>query len=125
MASTTSDKNRWIREKLDRIYLMVPKGAKETIQGHAAAHSESLNGFINRAINETMENDHDEDRRKQRVAEAAKESGKPIEEVEDDGLEEAALSILEKKVKGIGKLYLAEKERQERSRDISPVETRK
>lgn len=45
----------WIAEKLDRINLTVPKGRKEIIKAHAAAHGESVNGFINRAINETME----------------------------------------------------------------------
>jgi len=41
----------------DRVELKVPKGQKEKIQAHAEAHSESLNGFINRAIDETMERD--------------------------------------------------------------------
>ena len=31
----------------------------ETVQAHAEAHSESVNGFINRAIEETMERDTD------------------------------------------------------------------
>lgn len=31
--------------------------AKETVQTHAEAQGESLNGFINRAISETMERD--------------------------------------------------------------------
>ena len=30
----------------------------EVVQAHAEAHSESLNGFINRAITETMERDN-------------------------------------------------------------------
>ena len=30
----------------------------EIIQAHAEAHSESVNGFINRAISETMERDN-------------------------------------------------------------------
>ena len=47
--------NEWIAEKLDRINLTVPKGRKEIIKAHAAAHGESVNGFINRATNETME----------------------------------------------------------------------
>ena len=29
----------------------------EAVQAHAEAHSESVNGFINRAIEETMERD--------------------------------------------------------------------
>lgn len=49
--------NKYMKEKYDRINLTVPKGDKEIIQAHAEAHSESVNGFINRAITETMERD--------------------------------------------------------------------
>ena len=41
----------------DRINLTVPKGQKETIREHADSMGESVNGFIQRAIKETMEND--------------------------------------------------------------------
>lgn len=57
MAGTTQYKNDWQKTKLDRISLTVPKGKKEQIQGHASAHGESLNGFISRAIYETMNRD--------------------------------------------------------------------
>ena len=50
--------NKYISKAYDRINLTVPKGEKETIQAHAEAHSESVNGFINRAIDETMERDN-------------------------------------------------------------------
>ena len=33
------------------------KGQKDTIKAHAEARGESVNGFINRAISETMERD--------------------------------------------------------------------
>ncbi len=36
---------------------MVPKGQKDTIKAHASAQGESVNGFIGRAISETMERD--------------------------------------------------------------------
>lgn len=42
---------------MDRINLTVPKGKKDTIKAHAEAQGESVNGFINRAIDETMERD--------------------------------------------------------------------
>lgn len=42
--------NKWIAKAYDRINLTVPKGEEEAIQAHAEAHSESVNGFINRAI---------------------------------------------------------------------------
>lgn len=49
--------NKWIAKAYDRINLTVPKGKKETIQAYAAAQGESVNGFINRAIDEKMERD--------------------------------------------------------------------
>lgn len=49
--------NKWMAKAYDRVNLTMPKGRKETIQGHAAARGESVNGFINRAISETMERD--------------------------------------------------------------------
>ena len=48
--------NKYMSENYDRI--TVPKGQKEIIKAHAEAHSESVNGFINRAIEETMERDN-------------------------------------------------------------------
>lgn len=50
--------NKYMRENYDRINLTMPKGQKELVKAHAEAHSESLNGFINRAITETMERDN-------------------------------------------------------------------
>ena len=50
--------NKYMRENYDRINLTMPKGQKEIVKAHAEAHSESLNGFINRAITETMERDN-------------------------------------------------------------------
>lgn len=41
----------------DRIELALPKGQKEVVQAHATAHSESVNGFIGRAISEAIERD--------------------------------------------------------------------
>ena len=58
MASKSEYRNGWIAEKLDRINLTVPKGKKDTIKAHAEAQGESVNGFINRAIDEAMERDN-------------------------------------------------------------------
>ena len=57
MAGKAEYKNQWQKENCDRINLTVPKGRKDSIQAHAAAHGESVNGFIGRAISETMERD--------------------------------------------------------------------
>lgn len=45
---------KWDSANLDRLSLAMPKGAKEAVKAFAAAHGESVNGFINRAINEAM-----------------------------------------------------------------------
>lgn len=47
-----------MKENYDEIKVRVEKGQKEAIKAHAEAHSESVNGFINRAIDETMERDN-------------------------------------------------------------------
>lgn len=49
--------NKWIAKTYDRINLTVPKGRKEEIKAHAEAQNESVNGFISRAIDETMQRD--------------------------------------------------------------------
>ena len=50
-------------EKLDEVRIRMPKGRKDIIKAHAEAQGESVNGFINRAIDETMERDHGKARR--------------------------------------------------------------
>ena len=49
---------KWDAANLDRLSIALPKGHKETIQAHAAARGESVNGFIGRAIGEIMERDN-------------------------------------------------------------------
>ena len=48
-----------MKERYDRIQLVVPKGKKAELQAHAADCGESLNGFVNRAIDETVERDNE------------------------------------------------------------------
>ncbi len=62
MATSTSQlraTKKYIREKLDEIKLRVPKGQREVIQQHAARQGESVNGFITRAVKETMKRDNE------------------------------------------------------------------
>ena len=49
--------NKYVKNNYDRVNVTMPKGKKETIQAHAAAQGESVNGFINRAIDHEMERD--------------------------------------------------------------------
>lgn len=46
-------------EKFDEMRVRAPKGQKAVIQAHCVTRGESLNAFINRAINETMERDRE------------------------------------------------------------------
>ena len=58
MSKTSSTvKNRYNEKAYDRINLTVPKGQKDIIKAHAESKGESVNGFIQRAIQTTMEND--------------------------------------------------------------------
>lgn len=52
--------NRYNEKAYDRINIAVPKGEKDKIKSHAESRSESVNGFIKRAIDETMERDNAE-----------------------------------------------------------------
>ena len=48
---------RYEDKAYDKVLVRFPKGKKDIIKAHAEAHSESLNGFINRAIDEAIERD--------------------------------------------------------------------
>lgn len=41
----------------DKTLIRMPKGYLPAVKDHATQQGETLNGFINRAINETMERD--------------------------------------------------------------------
>ncbi|MEI3298348.1 MULTISPECIES: hypothetical protein [Oscillospiraceae] len=49
--------NKYMAANYDRINLTVEKGRKEIIKAHAEARGESVNGFINRAIENQMDID--------------------------------------------------------------------
>lgn len=58
MGKTSSAvKDRYNAKAYDEIKVRVDKGKKDVIKNHAEAQGESVNGFINRAIEETMERD--------------------------------------------------------------------
>lgn len=49
--------NKYVAKAYDEIKVRVPKGDKDRIKVHADSRNESVNGFIKRAIDETMERD--------------------------------------------------------------------
>ena len=46
--------NRYNAKAYDRINIAVPKGKKDKIKAYAESCGESVNGFVNRAIDEAM-----------------------------------------------------------------------
>lgn len=52
------ESNKRYLTSLDEIKVRVPKGQKEEIKAHAESMGESVNSFIGRAINETIERDN-------------------------------------------------------------------
>ena len=51
---------KYAKEKLKRIPLDVTKEKYEAIKDHSTKQGETVNGFIKRAIDETMERDNNE-----------------------------------------------------------------
>lgn len=72
--------NKYVKEKYDRVLLTMPKGQKEELQAHAAAHGESVNGFIGRAIKETIARDGAE----KPIDAPKRDSGIPIPEQKEN-----------------------------------------
>ena len=48
---------KYMKNNYDKYQLRMPKGKKDKIKLHAENRGESLNGFINKAIDEKMERD--------------------------------------------------------------------
>lgn len=48
---------KYMKENYDEIKVRMPKGKREIVKAHATTRGESVNAFINRAIDRTMEED--------------------------------------------------------------------
>lgn len=53
--------NKYVKSNYDEVKLRMPKGKKDVIQAHAAQQGESVNAYINRAIDEAMQRDNFDD----------------------------------------------------------------
>ncbi len=58
MTERSKLKNQWISDNLDRVNLTVEKGKKNIIRSHAEGRGESVNAFINRAIDNMITEDN-------------------------------------------------------------------
>ena len=56
-SAQTRAKNKYNAKAYDSLRIVVKKGRKEIIKAHAEQQGESINGFVNRAIDEAMERD--------------------------------------------------------------------
>lgn len=52
--------NKYMKENYDEIKVRTEKGKKAKIKAHAESRGESVNSFINRAIDETIEREPEE-----------------------------------------------------------------
>lgn len=52
---------KWRKERVDEFKLRMPRGEKAEIQAHAVERGETMNGFVLRAVRETMERDRETD----------------------------------------------------------------
>ena len=49
--------DKYIKDKTDELKIRIPKGRKAEYQTHAESRGESLNGFVNRAIDNQVKQD--------------------------------------------------------------------
>lgn len=48
---------KYMKNNYDELKIRVQKGRKDIIKAHAEKNGESVNGFVNRAISETIQRD--------------------------------------------------------------------
>lgn len=58
MINRTQSINDYKKANYKRFIVELPKDKYEEVKKHSQEHSESVNGFIKRAIEETMKNDN-------------------------------------------------------------------
>lgn len=56
--ASTRAKNKYNAINYDNLRIIVPKGKKENIKEHAEKQGESINKFVNRAIDEAIQKDN-------------------------------------------------------------------
>ena len=56
--ASTRAKNKYNAANYDSLRIVVPKGKKDVLKAHAKSKGESLNSFVNRAIDEAVERDN-------------------------------------------------------------------
>ena len=56
--------NKYMKTNYDRVNLVLPKGKREELHDYTTRRGESLNAFINRAIDETIQRDLEREKSK-------------------------------------------------------------
>lgn len=51
--------NKYVKDNYDKVLLTMPKGKKDIIKSAAEKQGESVNAFINRAIDEAIQHDNE------------------------------------------------------------------
>ena len=49
---------KYVKDHYDRISVTVPQGKRDQIKAHAESQGESMNSFVNRAIDEQIQRDN-------------------------------------------------------------------
>lgn len=94
MAKTRSEiVNAYAKKAYDNLRIIVKKGQKDKIKAHADSMGESVNGFVNRAIDETIQRDSNPLKNKQ--------VSPPQKPVNADSETERARKALLDKLKGL------------------------
>ena len=52
--TSAAAKNRWNKKAYDQLRIVVPKGRKDDIEAFAASKGQSVNGYVNALIRESM-----------------------------------------------------------------------
>jgi len=60
-SAATRAKNKYNAQNYDSLRITAPKGRKAELQAHASQHGESLNKFVNRAIDNQVKQDNEKD----------------------------------------------------------------
>ena len=98
--------SKYMKENYDVYQIRMPKGKKETIQNAAASQGQSVNAYINQAIDERMERDAQTAFDNQVAEELASELGVTADEIKSAEIFSQAIDVIEARFPGSTKPLL-------------------